>query len=159
MMCCNECPFNPTIGSNAEKCPHTVCSPLADRCKTGFCAASIGSRCFMDFYVVSRLYHGDELAEKLALPSLKSALLGRDRALVLSIFQAAGEQLRQKLWHWLEVFEPRSLWLLNPIFAAAGLRPLDSFTGIGSRQEKYLHAIICNPYSGGLHRNACNISN
>ncbi|HNX74848.1 MAG TPA: hypothetical protein PLM07_06850 [Candidatus Rifleibacterium sp.] len=141
MMCCNECPFNPTSGNAAERCPRPVCSPTSERCNTGFCARHLGSRCFMDLYVINRLNHGDELAEKLVFDSLKSALHGRDRSLVLAIFQAAGEALCMKLWHWLEVYEPRSLWLLNPVFSAAGLRPLDSFARVGNRRVSYLNAI------------------
>ncbi len=156
MMCCNECPFHPVSGSTSERCQKPVCSPTGRRCNTGFCARNMGSRCLVDYYVINRLYQGDELAERLVFFSLKSALLGRDRALVLSIFHAAGEKMRLQLWRWLEVYEPRSLWLLNPVFAAVGLSPLDSFVGVGSRREKYLNAIVANPYSGSLYRHAFN---
>lgn len=154
MMCCNECPFNPINGSAAERCPRPFCSHSSQRCDTGYCARNLGNRCFLDFYVINHLYQGDELAQKLVFFSLKSALLGRDRALILSIFHAAGEALRLQLWRWLEAYEPRSLWLLNPIFSAMGLTPLDSFAGIGSRRARYLDAIIANPYSGSLYQQA-----
>ena len=100
----------------------------------------------MDYYVIEHLYQGDELAEGLALESLKTSLLGRDRALLLSIFQAAREELRIRMWNWLEENEPRSLWLLNPIFIASGLAQLNSFSGIGRMQKKYMEAIISNQY-------------
>ncbi len=154
MMCCNECPFNPVTGNAAQRCQRPVCSPAEQRCKTGFCAQNLGSRCFLDLYVTSRLFLGDALAEKLVFYSLKSALFGRDRALILSIFHAASETLRLQLWRWLEIYEPRSLWLLNPVFTAVGLTPLDSFTGVGSRREKYINAIVANPCSGGLYQHA-----
>jgi hypothetical protein len=116
------------------------------------CAANIGSRCFQDYYVIERLYQQDPLAEELVQYSLKTALTGRDRALLLSLFQAASDRIRLQLWHWLEIYEPRSLWLLNPIFTAVGLMPLDSMVGIGSRRAQYIGAIMANPYSGGRYR-------
>lgn len=152
MMCCNECPFNPITGSAAEKCQRPLCSHADHRCKTGYCASNLGNRCFLDIYVINRLSKGDQLAEKLVFTSLKSALRGRDRALILSIFHAAAESLRLKLWRWLEVYEPRSLWLLNPIFAASGLAPLDSFVGADKHREKYLDAIVTGPCSGALNQ-------
>jgi len=116
------------------------------------CAANIGSRCFQDYYVIERLYQQDPLAEELVQHSLKTALTGRDRALLLSLFHAASDRIRLQLWHWLEIYEPRSLWLLNPVFTAVGLLPLDSMIGIGSRRAQYIDAIMANPYSGGRYR-------
>jgi len=109
----------------------------------------------LDYYVINRLYQNDELAQKLVFESLRSALIGRDRALILSIFHAADDHLRLQLWQWLEAFEPRSLWLLNPVFAAAGLPALDSFMNIGSHRARYLDAIISNPYIGRVYQHAC----
>jgi hypothetical protein len=119
-----------------------------EKCRDGFCGENIGGRCFMDHYVINRLYQNDPLAESLACYTLKTALVGRDRPLLMSLFHAAGDNLRRRLWCWLEIYEPRSLWLLNPVFSAAGLVPLDSFGSIGSRREKYLGAILENHYGG-----------
>lgn len=155
-MCCNECPFNPATGCAVERCKRPVCAAADQGCGTGFCARNLGNRCHLDYYVISHLYQQDKLAESLVLYSLKSALIGRDRALLLSLFHAASEKLRTRLWRWLEIYEPRSLWLLNPVFSAVGLAPLDSFIGVGSQREKYLNAIVANPYSGGLYHRAFN---
>lgn len=156
MMCCNECPFNPITGSAKERCPRPVCSASDKRCNSGFCARNLGARCFLDYYVIQHLYQSDPLAESLVFHSLKSALAGRDRALLLSLFHAATDRVRLQLWRWLEAYEPRSLWLLNPVFCAAGLSPLDSFKGMGSHHESYLGAILANPYSGGLYQRVLN---
>jgi len=153
-MCCKKCPFNPISGSEQQRCHQALCNNWRHNCADGYCAANIGSRCFLDYYVISRLYQQDPLAEALVHHTLKTALIGRDRALLLSLFHAASESIRLQLWHWLELYEPRSLWLLNPIFAAVGLAPLDSLTGMGSRREKYFGAIMENPYSGRLYRSA-----
>lgn len=150
MMCCNECPFHPILGSASTRCNRPLCARSGKKCRDGFCAANLGSRCFLDHYVVNKLYQADELAESLARYTLKSALSGRDRPLLMSLFHAATDQFRLKLWRWLEIYEPRSLWLLNPIFSAVGLPPLNSFGGMGSRRSKYLVAILSNPYSGGM---------
>ena len=155
MMCCNECPFNPVVGNAPQRCSNPVCAPSESRCATGFSARNLGSRCMLDYYVINRLYQNDELAQKLVFESLRSALIGRDRALILSIFHAADDHLRLQLWQWLEAFEPRSLWLLNPVFAAAGLPALDSFMNIGSHRARYLDAIISNPYIGRVYQHAC----
>ena len=154
MMCCRKCPFNPETGSEKQRCRQALCRSWRQGCSDGCCAANIGSRCFLDYYVINRLYQQDPLAEALVQHSFKTALIGRDRALLLSLFQAASDSVRLQLWHWLELYEPRSLWLLNPIFAAVGLAPLDSLVGMGSRREKYLGAIMTNPYSGRLYRSA-----
>ncbi len=154
MMCCNNCPFNPSNCNNAPKCDNPICKNTDNHCSESFCAKNIGTRCFMDYYVVDHLYQEDELAEGLALESLRTALLSRDRALLLSLFQAASEELRLKMWSWLEENEPRSLWLLNPIFAANGLPQLNSFMGTGSQRTKYVDAIISNQYSGGYYKSS-----
>ncbi len=148
MMCCNQCPFHPVFGSASERCDRPLCRPTGKRCLDGFCAGNIGSRCFLDYYVINRLYQHDELAESLIKYTLKTAITGRDRALLMSLFHGASDDNRIKLWRWLEVHEPRSLWLLNPVFASVGLEPLNSFGGMGSRRGDYLQAIIGNPYSG-----------
>jgi len=148
MMCCNECPFNPVFGSSSIKCRRPLCRKTGKKCSDGFCAAHIGSRCLLDHYVIDKLYQNDELAVFLAPFTLKTALLGRDRALLLSLFHAAGDKLRSRFWRWLEVYEPRSLWLLNPVFAAAGLAPLNSFGTTGGCRSEYLAAILSNPYGG-----------
>ncbi len=158
MMCCRKCPFNPVSGSAEQRCHRPLCSSQRHDCDTGFCAANIGSRCFQDYYVIERLYQQDTLAEELVQHSLKTALTGRDRALLLSLFQAASERIRLQLWHWLEIYEPRSLWLLNPIFAAVGLIPLDTMTGVGSRRAQYIGAIMANPYSGSRYRHVSMIA-
>lgn len=152
MMCCNECPFHPVLGSALQRCHRPLCSTKGsgEKCRDGFCAANLGSRCLLDHYVVNKLYQGDELAESLAVHTLKTALTGRDRPLLMSLFHAASEQFRLKLWRWLEVYEPRSLWLLNPVFSAVGLPPLNSFGSMGSRRHKYLNAILANPYGGRM---------
>lgn len=150
MMCCNECPFHPVLGTVKEVCSRPVCRSTGKRCSDGFCAANIGSRCPLDHYVIEKLYQNDELAVKLAPFTLRTALTGRDRALLLSLFHSAGEPMRIRFWRWLQVYEPRSLWLLNPVFTAAGLAPLNSFGGTGPCRSKYLSAIISNPYGGRM---------
>jgi len=152
MMCCKKCPFNPITGSEQQRCRQALCNSWRQSCNDGYCAANIGSRCFLDYYVINRLYQQDPLAETLVQYSLRTALIGRDRALLLSLFHAASDLIKLKLWRWLELYEPRSLWLLNPVFAAVGLAPLDSLIGMGSRRDKYLSAIMKNPYSGRLYR-------
>lgn len=152
MMCCNKCPFHPILGNTEERCTKPLCNSDYRNCNTGFCAKNIGCRCFQDHYVINRLFHRDSIAEELVQYTLKTALMGRDRALLLSLFQAANNKTRMKLWRWLEIYEPRSIWLLNPIFSAVGLLPLDSFIGVGSRRKKYIAAIIANPYSGTHYR-------
>lgn len=154
MMCCKKCPFNPVTGTAKERCRQALCNSWRSSCADGYCAANIGSRCFLDYYVINRLYQQDKLAEELVHHSLKTAIVGRDRALLLSLFHAASDHVKLQLWRWLEIYEPRSLWLLNPIFTSLGLSPLDSMTGMGSRREKYLGAIMANPYSGRLYRSA-----
>jgi hypothetical protein len=154
MMCCKKCPFHPITGTARQRCSKPLCNHWRQECASGYCAANVGCRCFLDYYVIEHLYRQDRLAEELVVHSLRTALLGRDRALLLSLFQAASERIRLQLWNWLEAFEPRSLWLLNPIFSAVGLVPLDSLTGVGSRRNDYIDAIRANPYSGGLYRSA-----
>ncbi|MBQ3643937.1 MAG: hypothetical protein II961_05020 [Candidatus Riflebacteria bacterium] len=157
MMCCNNCPFNPANNTNAPKCDNPICKKTESHCSENFCAKNIGSRCFMDYYVIDNLYRQDELAEGLAMESLRTALIGRDRALLISLFQAAQQELRIKMWNWLEENEPRSLWMLNPIFAASGLNELNTFTQTNSRTcSKYLEAIVSNQYSGRYYKQSYN---
>ena len=57
------------------------------------------------------------------------------------------------MWNWLEENEPRSLWLLNPIFAASGLEKLDKITSANKGlQTKYVDAIVSNQYSGRYYK-------
>ncbi len=158
MMCCNNCPFNPANNTNAPKCDNPICKKTESHCSENFCAKNIGSRCFMDYYVIDNLYRQDELAEGLAMESLRTALIGRDRALLISLFQAAQQELRIKMWNWLEENEPRSLWMLNPIFAASGLNELNTFTQTNSQTcSKYLEAIVSNQYSGRYYKQSYNL--
>lgn len=107
----------------------------------------------MDYYVIDKLYQEDELAEGLAFETLRTALIGRDRALLISLFQGARQELRLKMWNWLEENEPRSLWILNPIFSACGLEELNSITSASPNiRSKYLEAIVSNPYCGRYYK-------
>ena len=153
MMCCNNCPFNPSNNTNAPKCDNPICKNSSSHCSESYCARNIGTRCFMDYYVIENLYHEDELAEGLALETLRTALIGRDRALLISLFQAAKQELRIKMWNWLEENEPRSLWMLNPIFAACGLEELNNISVENKKiRSKYVDAIVSNPYSGRYYK-------
>ncbi len=153
MMCCNTCPFNPCNMTNAPKCDNPICKKTDNHCSESFCAKNLGTRCFMDYYVIENLYREDELAEGLALETLRTALKGRDRALLISLFQAASKELRIKMWNWLEDNEPRSLWLLNPIFVAYGLAELNNFSSANKEiQNKYFDAILSNQYSGRYYK-------
>lgn len=153
MVCCNNCPFHPTKGFARERCNAPLCSlPLSSE---HLCIKMSVTRCFYDQYVVNKLYQGDSLAQQLALTVLKKAVKGRDRALILALFHAAGDEIRSSFWNWLEQSEPRSLWLLNPIFAAAGLLPIGTFAAIGSRKNEYLSALSANPYSGSNYQPVC----
>lgn len=158
MMCCNNCPFNPANNTNAPKCDNPICKNTSNHCSESFCAKNIGTRCFMDYYVIENLYQEDELAEGLALESLRTALIGRDRALLISLFQAARQELRIKMWTWLEENEPRSLWMLNPIFSAYGLAELTYITGTSEKiRSKYVEAILSNQYCGRYYKTSyCN---
>lgn len=153
MICCNSCPFHPNSGYAEERCQRPLC--LNNRLTGHKCLRFLVSRCFFDFYVIKNLYQGDSLAEQLAEISLKKAIKVRDRALLLSLLHAAKDQMRFRLWSWLENCEPRSLWLLNPIFSAAGLLPIASFGGLGSRRKIYLEALMANPYSGTNYQTIC----
>ncbi len=158
MMCCNSCPFNPANNTNAPKCDNPICKNTDNHCSESFCAKNIGTRCFMDYYVIDNLYREDELAEGLALETLRTALIGRDRALLISLFQAASQELRIKMWNWLEENEPRSLWMLNPIFAACGLQELSNIGVVSDEiQAKYVDAIISNQYSGRYYKQIYNL--
>lgn len=156
MMCCNNCPFNPNKDNCLPKCDNPICKSQHQG-NDELCARNLGNRCFMDYYVIDHLFQEDELAEGLAMESLQTALIGRDRALLLSLFQAASDELRMKMWSWLEENEPRSLWMLNPIFVANGLPELTNFAGTGSRRNQYLDAIIANEYSGRYYKSAYNM--
>ena len=152
MMCCNNCPFNPENCKDFPKCDNPVCKEPNNSCSENTCLHNFGKRCFMDYYVIDHLAQQDELAEGLALETLRTALIGRDRFLLLSLFQTASEELRMKMWSWLEENETRSLWLLNPIFSANGLPLLNSlFTG-KNKQNKYMNAIISNQNIGNFQR-------
>jgi hypothetical protein len=153
MMCCNSCPFHPILGNQKEKCQTPVCNANQKNCSEGFCAKNIPSRCFQDSYVIRMLYRQDKLAISLAIHSFRTAVLSNDRGLILALFHAAPEELKRKFWSWLKEFEPKSLWLLNPIFKSIGLLPVSSLNDMGSRQEIYLNAIIRNPYSGQRYGN------
>lgn|GEM_PF-1023592 len=148
MMCCNECPFHPTLGSDIERCFSPVCSSAGHACRDGFCALSVRERCFQDRFVITRLYQEHPLAIKLAEHTFETACLRRDRPLLLSLLHAATHELRQKLWKRLHDFQPRILWMLNPVFAAAGLSPVPSLSGLGPREEHYRKALFDNPYAG-----------
>ncbi len=148
MMCCNECPFHPTLGSAAERCPNPVCTISGHVCSDGYCARNVRERCFQDTFVITRLYQGHPLAVRLAENTFETACLRRDRALLLSLLHAATPELRRRLWDRLHEFEPRILWMLNPVFAAAGLSPVPSLQGLGPREHLYREALIGNPYVG-----------
>lgn len=105
----------------------------------------------MDYYVVDHLQQQDELAEGLAMETLRTALISRDRNLLVSLFEKASEELRLKFWNWLEENESRSLWLLNPIFSANGLAKLENFSNHNNCQNKYIQAIVGNQCSGSFH--------
>ncbi|MGM0601403.1 MAG: hypothetical protein ACQETH_16450 [Candidatus Rifleibacteriota bacterium] len=153
MICCNECVFHPIKGIAKIRCPKPECG---ENCKNGLeCKKFQPGRCFLDFYVISRLYQEDELAKELCWITVKKAVKARDRALLLSVCQAAGESLKFKIWHWLEQNEPRSIWLLNPLFRAAGLLPVESLKGLGSHRSIYLDALLADHYSGNCYRAVC----
>lgn len=154
MMCCNNCPFNPKNCNKVPKCDNPICKNSDNNCYKSFCAKNIGTRCFMDYYVIDHLFQRDELAESLVFESLKTALIRRDRALLLSLFQAANNEIKIKMWNWLEENESRSLWMLNPIFAANGLAELTSFSNTGNKKSKYLEAVLSNKYNGRYFKTA-----
>jgi hypothetical protein len=112
----------------------------------------------MDKYVINRLYQKDALAQKLAPCVLQKAILGRDRPVILALFHAASEHLRLQFWQTLKNYEPRSIWLLNPVFTAAGLLPLASFSQFSDRQNHYLNALLSNPYVGRTYEAVCQSS-
>lgn len=153
MICCNQCPFHPEWGYAESRCKNPVCfhqNGLAHECqRIPF------NRCFFDTYVIRKLYQNDELAENLCKYTFQKAILGRDRALLISLFHAASPALRLQFWNWLEKFEPRSIWLLNPIFMAAGLIPVSSFSASVTNRKNYLAAIVANPYSGARYQPVC----
>lgn len=142
MICCKNCPFHPIEGFAKERCHQPICRvPLKG---PHLCIKLPITRCFYDQYVVSHLYQNDPLAKQLAPNLLEKAIKSRDRALVLALFHAADQATLNIFWNWLEENEPRSLWLLNPIFHAAGLVPLTAFSTVGSRKSEYLSALVAN---------------
>lgn len=144
MMCCQKCPFNPTMGYSDLKCAKPLCDVSIENSFCGdsfYCYKSLGTRCFMDNYVIEKLQHNDELAVQLAFYTLKTALMGRDRSLLLSLFSAANISIRKILWHSLKLSESRSLWLLNPVFVAAGLPALECLNTTATVRNRYLSAI------------------
>lgn len=138
MMCCNECPFNPKTGTAEERCSKPVCDCSKKRNKS-LCARSIGTRCFMDYYVLNNLGNDDKLAKQLVIHTIQSALIGRDRSLLIALFYVAPTKLRRLLWKLLGNNETRSLWMLNPIFTSSGLDELNSLPK--EPNELYLNAI------------------
>ena len=153
MMCCNECPFNPKTGKAKEKCSKPVCKCSSERKKDTFCARSIGTRCFMDYYVLNNLSKGDKLAKELAVHTIQSALIGRDRALLIALFYVAPTKLRSLLWKWLGNNESRSLWMLNPIFNSQGLKELENLPE--EPNQLYMQAIIGEEnHSNGVQQNS-----
>jgi hypothetical protein len=144
MMCCQKCPFHPTLGYSDIKCAKPLCNvSIEDNfCHDSlYCYKSLGSACFMDNYVIENLRHNDELAVQLASYTLKTALLGRNRSLLLSLFASANITIRKMLWHSLKVSESRSLWLLNPVFVASGLPALEGLNTTAKVRNRYLSAI------------------
>jgi hypothetical protein len=153
MICCNECVFHPTKGSAKLRCPQPECN---ENCNQGLqCKKYQPGRCFLDFYVISRLYQKDELANRLCWITVEKAVKARDRALLISVCQAADESLKYKIWQWLEDTEPRSVWLLNPLFRAAGLLPVESLKKIGKHSHTYLNALLADYYAGNCYRAVC----
>ncbi|OQA06314.1 MAG: hypothetical protein BWY66_01932 [bacterium ADurb.Bin374] len=148
MMCCNECPFHPTLGNAVERCPNPICSASGHQCRDGYCALTVRERCFQDQFVISRLYQEHPLAIRLAEHTFETACLRRDRPLLLALLHAATPELRRTFWKRLHDFQPRILWMLNPVFAAAGLSPVPSLQGLGPREEAYMEALYANPYAG-----------
>lgn len=158
MMCCKKCPFNPVSGYAEERCPKPVCEvsvETLESCKTIYCSQNLGARCFMDYYVINNL-RNSKLAEQLVLSSLKSALIGRDRALLIALFYAADRTIQEVLWKWLNANVPRSLWLLNPLFVASGLSALENFDTSFDMRSRYLDAIISRESSVNLCRSVQN---
>ena len=139
MMCCKECPFNSKSSISNYKCNKEICICDNSGNNSDICANSIGTRCFMDYYVLNNLGKGDKLAIKLASYSIQSALLGRDRSLLTALLYIAPTGLRKLLWKVLKHNETRSLCLLNPIFTNSGLEELNEIPE--KPEEKYLKSI------------------
>ncbi|MEW6708380.1 MAG: hypothetical protein AB1403_01030 [Candidatus Riflebacteria bacterium] len=146
MMCCHKCPLHPVLGNAPERCSHPACDQL-DLSEHN-CKKIPAWRCFLDVYTAKMLYRNDINAIRLAPEVFRKALQNRDRAMLLALFHAAGQKLRIEFWQHLEKFEPRSIWLLNPIFAAAGLQPIESFASMGQRRNEYLNALSASHYAG-----------
>lgn len=156
MICCFSCPFYPTKSLQINRCPGPICKIKNN--EPHECTKLSVTRCFLDHYVINKLYQNDPLAEQLAPITLKKALIGRDRAMLLSLFHAANHSLKLELFAFLENYEPRSLWLLNPIFSAAGLLPINSFASASSQRQQYLNAIVSNPYSSSRYESHCHLN-
>lgn len=150
MLCCKTCPFNPKNTTSWHYCKNPECKD--EQTSEHKCTRLPYARCYLDTYVINRLYQKDELAIKLAGLCVKKAVLGRDRAILLCVFQAAPENLRESLWQILIDTEPRSIWLLNPIFQAAGLMPLKEFSLFSNLKHAYYSALKQNPYSGAFYK-------
>jgi hypothetical protein len=147
-MCCNKCPFHPTKGTIKDVCSTPLCGK---DCEESGCSKSVLSRCNQDYFVIQRLYQRNPVAIKLAFETFKTSLKSGDRGLLLSLFHAAPEYLRKRFYDHLVDFEPKSIWLLNPVFKALGLLPIENTFEMGTRSEKYLQAIVENPYSGNRY--------
>lgn len=134
MFFCNECPFEgispSNLGSAGCKFMHGHNQPPSPH-----------RRCHADMYVIKNLSNNDPIAANLFENTFKSALQTRDRSLLTSLFRSANKHLKQKLWALLKENEPRSLWLLNPIFSAQGLDELTSINDAKESQNSYIDAI------------------
>ena len=153
MICCHSCPFHPVNGFAKRRCRLVLCRVKTQQ--NHQCIKMPVTRCFFDLYVIRYLYQKDFLAESLAETVFKKALHTRDRALLLALFHAADSEIRERFWQWFEQSEPRSLWLLNPVFAGAGLLPIASFADLGTRRDLYFQALSSNPYSGKSYQTIC----
>jgi hypothetical protein len=154
MMCCNKCPFHPTLGTEKERCHSASCelpANMSNGCTKTSCPQDLGMRCFLDYFVINNL-HCSELARKLVLHTLKTALIGRDRPLLMALFYAADRLTQEKMWSWLNCNIPRSLWLLNPVFEASGLPSLERFDEAPRVKNKYIHALASYQEESSLRR-------
>ncbi|MBF0545334.1 MAG: hypothetical protein HQM08_12920 [Candidatus Riflebacteria bacterium] len=146
MICCNSCPFNPINASEENKKSGEICQQpecLIGKCHEWpeECGRKAVLRCHLDGYVLRNLSEGDFLAEKLVPFSLDKACRNRDRAMIHKIFKNAPKYLQTKLFNRLENSLEKNLSTLNPIFAAAGLKPLNSFSSESNLHSNYLEAV------------------
>ncbi|MBF0498755.1 MAG: hypothetical protein HQM09_01370 [Candidatus Riflebacteria bacterium] len=72
----------------------------------------------------------DRLAIELAVFTLDTFVATRNRKRVRELLSTAPDSSRNILWNRLSRQEPRNLWLLNPLFEAAGLPARNSFPTI-----------------------------